>query len=491
MAGEALISNPLTNPVLIFLAQLGITLAVTRILGKLFSYIKQPQVIGEVIGGILMGPTAFGHIPGYTAAIFPTQVYLTPTITYNSVQTFVVIANVGLVLFMFMMGLELDQNLMRKNLRVSFPIAISSILFPFAVGAVNSLWLYDVNGVAAVGGQQPDKVAFILFIGAAMSFTAFPVLASILKATKLMNLPLGVQAMSCAAIDDVLAWSTLAIASSFAKTASPVNGIYTFLIAVAYVVCMVVVVRWLLKKMHVYLETKGKSRSRYYYCFLFLVLIASTYVSELIGIHAFFGAFLAGLVMPKSGDFTEDFIEKLALPVTEVFLPMYFVSSGIKTNIGLLESGADWGYTVAIIVLACLAKFIPGCLVSKLVTPHPWRFCVTLGILMNTRGLVEIIALNVGLSMGILSQKMFTMFVIMAIMTTVLTSPLLWFVYQRKYSPELETSNAHVESSNLRSSNRLDSSMEMQKDSSNSRSGNRPLPDVEEGPDVSTDGSTV
>lgn len=440
MGSTWVFEDPLTNPLLIFLAQMALTLALTRILGKLFSYIKQPQVIGEIIGGILMGPTAFGHIPGYYNAIWPTAVQLNPnsTQTYNSVITFGVVANVGLVLFMFMMGLELDQKLMRKNFKQSLPIALSAIIFPFGIGAANALWMYPVNQSLASADFEPDRVAFILFVAASFSFTAFPVLASILAATDLLSSPIGVQAMSCAAIGDVLAWCTLAIASSFAKSGSAVNGVYTLVLASAYVLIMVAVLRPLLKLLHSALQKRGLSENRYYLCFIFLLLVAATYASEVIGIHAFFGAFLTGLIVPKAGNFTEDLVERLALPVTEVFLPLYFVSSGIKTNIGLLNTAQDWGYVLALICIACFAKFTPACLVSKLVTKESWRFCSTMGVLMNTRGLVEVIALNIGVSLGLLSLPMFTMLIIMAIATTVMTSPLVWFLYQRKYNPELE-----------------------------------------------------
>lgn len=268
-----------------------------------------------------------------------------------------------------------------------------------------------------------------------MSFTAFPVLAAILRNTKLLNTEVGLQAMSCAAIDDVMAWSTLAIASSFSKTGSPVNGFYTCFLAIAYVLVMYFGIRPVLEKTHSWLAQRKLQNNRYYFCGLFLLLIVSAFTTELIGIHAFFGSFFLGLLMPKSEDFTEELFQKMELCVMEVFVPLYFASSGINTNVGTLNTARYWGLTVLLILTACFAKFTPACLTCKLVTKSSWRFSTTLGILMNTRGMVEVIALNVGLSLGILSKRVFTMLILMALVTTALTSPLVWLLYTRHHPP--------------------------------------------------------
>lgn len=427
MSGTWVFEDVTTSPLLVFLSQLAITLFLTRMLGKLLGYLRQPPVIGEIIAGILLGPTAMGHIPGFTDAIFPTW----------SLATFGVIANIGLILFMFLMGMELDRGLLRKQWKLSFPIAFCAIALPFGIGAANAAtWLYDVNaeGMPPLR-QEPSMTAFVLFIGAAMSFTAFPVLAALLSHNNLFSSPLGVLVMSTAAVDDVMAWCTLAIASSFSKSDSPVNGLYVVCLAVLYAIIMLFAIRIPLDWLHGKLVERRLHNSPYYFTALMLLLIGSSYCTEAIGIHAFFGAFMAGLIIPKrrNSDFVQVMGERMELLVKEFLLPLYFANSGIRTNIGTLDTARYWGITVAIICLAVLGKFTAGCLASKVLTKRSWRFCTTVGLFMNTRGLVEIIALNVGLQLGILSTRLFTMMVIMAICTTIMTNPLVYWIFLKRY----------------------------------------------------------
>lgn len=422
------------DPLLLFIMQVALTLALTRILGRLFSYLHQPQVIGEIIAGIILGPSVLGRIPGFTATVWPTAAPIGASGTpYNSTTTFYVVANMGVILFMFLLGCELDQTLLARQWRRSAPIALSAIMFPFGVGAAASVWLEQVNAEGQPPDwQPPSSRAFILFMGAAMSFTAFPVLASLLSSAGLLAAPIGIQALSCAAIDDVLAWCVLALASSFAKSGSALLGLYTTLLAAAYVAFMMVLVKPLLALTHRWLATKGLAQNRYYLSCLFLLMLASAFTTEGLGIHCFFGGFVAGLVMPTEGNFAEELAVRMELVVTEVFLPLFFANSGIRTDLGSLSSARHWGITLAIICIACFAKFTPTCLVSKLVTKRDWRFCVAMGLLMNTRGLVEVIALNIGLSMGILSPRMFTMMIIMAIATTCITAPAVHLMYRNR-----------------------------------------------------------
>ncbi|KAF8071287.1 CHX17 [Scenedesmus sp. PABB004] len=432
MAGSAeLFESVTSDPLLLFLLQVMLTLALTRLLGKVVSYMKQPLVIGEIIAGIVMGPSVMGRIPGFTATLWPTAMKLPSGALYNSTITFGVVASMGVILFMFLLGCELDQRLLARQWRRSAPIALSAIAFPFAVGAAASLWLQGVNAeVAPPGWTAPSSRAFILFMGAAMSFTAFPVLASLLSSAGLLSAPIGIQALSCAAIDDVLAWCVLAIASSFARSGSALLGLYTTLCAAGYVLAMVCAVRPLLRRVHAGLVARGAEGNRYYLSALFMLLLLSAFTTEGLQIHAFFGAFVFGLVVPKEGGFAESLVTRMDLVVTEVMLPLFFANSGIRTDIGTLSGAAAWGITAAITGIACFAKFTPACLVGKAVTRRPWRFCVALGLLMNTRGLVEIIALNIGLSMGILSPRMFTMMIIMAIATTCMTAPGMHLLYR-------------------------------------------------------------
>mmetsp|Transcript_8096 Transcript_8096/g.17328 ORF Transcript_8096/g.17328 Transcript_8096/m.17328 type:complete len:514 (+) Transcript_8096:192-1733(+) len=437
MAAVWIFEDPLASPLLIFITQLCITLLLTRILGKVLSYVRQPPVIGEIIAGIILGPSVLGNIPGFTNAIFPTKAFLTATTTYNSVLTFGVIANIGLILFMFLMGMELDRGLLRKQWTLTFPIALAAIVVPFSIGVANAAtWLYDVNAEGQPPSwSPPSNTAFVLFIGAAMSFTAFPVLAALLSHNNLFSSPLGVLVMSTAAVDDVMAWCTLAISSSFSRSNDPIDGLYVVALSVLYAIIMVFGVRLLLNWIHGVLLRRGLHTSPYYFTGLILMLFASSYCTEVIGIHAFFGAFMAGLVIPKdkNSNFVEEMGSRMELVVKEVLLPLYFAYSGIRTDIGSLNTIRYWGITLAVICLAVVGKFGAGCLASKLLSRRSWRFCVTVGLFMNTRGLVEIIALNVGLQLGILSTRLFTIMVLMAIATTVMTNPLVYLIFLKRY----------------------------------------------------------
>ncbi len=318
----------------------------------------------------------------------------------------------GLILFMFFLGLELDPGLMRRSIRLGAPIAVSAVLVPFSIGAAMSSWIYTEYAGPTVG-----RVGFTLFFGAAMSFTAFPVLAAILQTNKLLADPMGMLAFSCAAIDDVLAWCVLAFATSFASSPKPQNGVYTTLLATAYVLIMVFIVRPLLKKVNVYFKNHNAPLEpghfrRSHITIMLLMLLASSLATETIGIHAFFGAFVAGCVVPKEDNLADILAPKIELIVMDFLLPLYFANSGLKLNMTTISSsGTDAGAIIAIISAACIGKFVPTFFMTRIITKRPWRFCASLGVLMNTRGLVELIVLNIGLDLGILSVKLFTIMV--------------------------------------------------------------------------------
>ena len=421
-------------------SQVFIVLVVTRILGRVLKFVQQPAVIGEIIGGIILGPSVLGRANGWTAAIFPKE----------SLGQFVLVAQIGLIFFMFFLGMELDPNLMKRQAKVAAPIAVSAVLFPFGVGAALSVWMYNRYATHDV-----NMLSFILFFGAAMSFTAFPVLAAILKENKLLSDPMGVLAFSCAAIDDITAWCVLAFATSFSVSSAPEFGVYTSLIAAGYVAIMLLVIkplmRWAydrLKQRHAAQERRGKEvrqLSRTYVTLVLLLVVASSFFTEVIGIHAFFGAFVAGLCVPKDGtSFVHLLAPKIELIVTDFLMPLYFANSGLKLNLGAI-SGKDVGPLFAIIVVACLGKFLPTCLVARWTSKNSWRYCVSLGILMNTRGLVQLIVLNVGKDIGVLSTELFTLMVIMAIVTTVITPPAFYHIYVKHLPPKSPTKTVDEE----------------------------------------------
>lgn len=413
-----------SNPLPVFLIQVFITLVLTRLIGRILQYFKQPQVIGEMIGGIVLGPSVLGLIPNYTETIWPKW----------SLGTFSVAASIGLLFFMFIMGIQ-EKSENSKNFKRSFTIAVASIIFPFGVGVVNSFWLADYNKNSDHPPTNENNAAFILFCGTSLSFTAFPVLAALLESFKLIHYPIGQQSLQIASINDVLAWCVLAVASSFAASNDATNGGYIFLLAFIYILGMFLLVKPIMARIHKYFLDTNQEDSPYFLVVLFIELIISAYASEEIGIHAFFGSFIAGLVLPKKvGKINSILVPKLETVTKHFLLPLYFASSGIKTNIGSFSKISDLGIVVAIFCLAVIAKFVPGCFVTKCLMKNvSWRYCVTMGVLMNTRGLVELIALNVGLQTNILSIELFTILVIMAITTTLMTAPGLEYIYKKEH----------------------------------------------------------
>ena len=413
-----------------FLMQVIIILTICKLLGVILGYIKQPPVIGEIIGGIIVGPSVLGQWSWWSYHVFPPS-----SISSSSNNYITLVANLGIILFMFLLGLELDQRLVRRMWKTSFPIAVASVLFPFAIGIALATWLFDVNN--SYLSVPVDKTAFYLFTGASMSFTALPVLGSLLSATGLITTPVGIQAISCATVDDVLAWCVLAISTAFAK-GDDLAGLVTFALAIGYIATMTLIVRPILARIHEHYRAKGQENSHTFNYVMIITLLLASFFSEIINIHSFFGAFIAGLCAPKSGRWHLEAATKLELVTRELLLPLFFVSSGAKTNIGSLNTGYLIGITIAVWLIATFAKFTPATLMTKLMTGRDWRFSVTVGVLMNTRGLVELIALNIGYSLGILSQPIFTVLVLMALLTTFCTAPLVYLIYQRTYVPELE-----------------------------------------------------
>ncbi|CAF2519942.1 unnamed protein product [Rotaria sp. Silwood2] len=406
-----------------FLMQVFIILVLVRLMGWLLALIKQPSVIGEIIAGIIVGPSVMGNIEFWSKRVFPP----------SSWNYFTLVGNIGLILFMFNLGLELEQKQLKRQWKYSFPVSIATIIIPYGAGAALSVYLYDIN--ARDGFKPPDRTAFFLFAASSMSFTAFPVLAAILTSTKLLSAPIGTLTISCAAMNDIMGWCSLAIAGAFAK-GSGIIGLWVILISIGYVLFMFTIVRWLIKRVHKYLMEKNNEMNRTFLIGIFLLLIASAFFCDILGIHSFFGAFVVGVICPKSGQFNVELFPKLELVTVELLLPLFFAASGMRTSLGSLNDKYYGGITVLIFTVATLAKFLPALIMTKIVTKRSWKFSTSVGILMNTRGLVELIALNIGLQLNILSPRLFTMFIIMALVTTFMTCPLLWIVYLRTYKPE-------------------------------------------------------
>ena len=403
----------LHSPLTLLIAQLLVIIISARLLGVMARKVHQPLVIAEIVAGILLGPSLLGAVaPTVRDTLFPAA----------SLGILGMLSQLGLMLFMFLVGLEMDLGLLRGRGRAAVLISHASIVAPFALGAVLALFMYPILSDPGVPFSS-----FTLFMGAAMSITAFPVLARILTERRLLRSKVGALAITCAAVDDVTAWCILAFVVSIVRSTGVGQAIWTSVFAVIYILMMLLAIRRFLGR----LAARGSDReglTQNTVAITFVLLFLSSWTTELIGIHALFGAFLMGAIIPRLGGFARALAEKIEDLVVIVLLPTFFALSGLRTQIGLLDSGSDWLLCGLIILVACLGKF-GGSLLAARYTGLGWREASALGILMNTRGLMELIVLNIGLELGVISPKLFTMMVLMALFTTFITTPLLQWVY--------------------------------------------------------------
>lgn len=410
----------LQDPISQVLLQLLLIVLVARAAGSLFRRMGQPSVVGEMFGGIALGPSLLGAVaPGFSNFVFAKS-------TLASLST---LSQFGILLFMFGVGMELDTKALRERARAAVLVSHVSILVPFALGATAALWLYG-----AYHGPQTTFLAFALFMGISMSITAFPVLARILQERALVNTPVGAVVLTSAAIDDVTAWCALAIIIALARAHHPAHAALTVLFAAIFVAVAILIVQPMLERLSKADEDEGEPRLGALILALMCAFTCSL-VTETIGIHAFFGAFIAGTIIPKHPGFRKLLHERLYLIPSVVLVPIFFAFTGLRTQIGLLQTGADWGNCAAIFGLAVAGKF-GGSLLAAKVTGLSWRESAGVGALMNTRGLVELIALNVGLDLGVLSPKIFAMLVLMALATTFMTGPVITLLKLGKVKPQ-------------------------------------------------------
>jgi Kef-type K+ transport system membrane component KefB len=402
----------------------GTILLAARAFGWIFQRIGQPQVVGEMTAGIVLGPSFLGrHFPSVFAYIFPS----------SSLPALTALSQLGLLLFMFVVGLEVDLQRILKQRTAVVLISNVSIVLPLALGIGLATTLYP-----QFAGEKVPFSSFALFMGAAMSVTAFPVLARILKERNLLGTDLGTTAISCAAIDDISAWLLLAVLTAMVHSAQSWHRLaITSLLLVVFVAVMLFPVRWMASSLESLYRRQGASVELI--SVMILLMLAASWVTERLGIHALFGAFMAGLVMPKSGSMisqspisespisksmTSDIVERIESLSLALLLPLFFAVTGLRTRIDLLTDSSLWGVTLAIIATAVLGKLAGAALTAK-ATGMAWKDSVALGVLMNTRGLVELVVLNAGLEMGVLSPALFTMMVLMALFTTFMTTPML------------------------------------------------------------------
>ncbi|GAA6056311.1 hypothetical protein NBRC10513_005620 [Rhodotorula toruloides] len=399
-----------SNPLVLFIVQAFIIVALSRLLHFFLRYLRQPKVIAEVIAGILIGPSAMGRIPGFTSTIFPAQ----------SVPFINLVANLGLVLFLFLVGIEVDFSLFRRNVKLSTSISFVGLVVPFALGAAISKGIYE----RFIDDSKVHFGTFLLFVATAMAITAFPVLARILTDEHLLQNYVGVVVLSAGVGNDVVGWVLLALAIALTNASTGLIVLYVLLTAFGWILLLWFVARPILK----YLGRKTRSfgehgPSQSMTAFTLFLVLTSAWITDRIGMCVLFPFPSFSLFSCADGEIRGPLTEKIEDLVTVLFLPLYFALSGLKTDLGLLKDGSIWGWTFAVIIVAFLSKFLSCGLVAK-GFGLDWRESGAVGSLMACKGLVELIVLNVGLNAGILNPPVFAMFVVMALVTTFATTPL-------------------------------------------------------------------
>jgi Kef-type K+ transport system membrane component KefB len=403
------LAGRLGHPASILFLQLVVILAVARGIGLVFAKLGQPAVIGEMVAGILLGPSLLGAAaPAVHSFLFP----------QDSLGALKLLSELGVILFMFLVGVDLDLEHLRQKGEAALLVSQAGIIVSLTCGIALSLVLYPALAPAGV-----SFTGFALFIGIAMSITAFPVLARILAERSLTRTPLGSMALACAAADDAMAWCMLAVVVAAVGAQHPGEALTTLALTVLFAAVMIGALKPLLARQARqgrWDAAGGKTLLAAVLCFV----LTCAFLTEIIGIHALFGAFLAGVVLPR-GEGLRRFLRERLESFSGVFLlPLFFAFTGLRTQVGLLGSVQDWLLCALIIAAAILGK-LGGSALAARAGGMGWRESLALGTLMNARGLVELIVLNIGYEMGILSPRAFTMMVLMALVTTCMTSPLL------------------------------------------------------------------
>ncbi|VFR02212.1 unnamed protein product [Cuscuta campestris] len=410
--------NPLDYSLPLFILQLTLVVVTTRLLVFFLKPFRQPRVIAEILGGIILGPSVLGRSETFAFTVFPLR----------SVMVLETMANLGLLYFLFLVGLEMDLSVIRRTGKKALAIAISGMVLPFLIGVSFSYTLHR-------GSQTMKQGTFILFLGVALSITAFPVLARILAELKLLNTEIGKIAMSAALINDVCAWILLAFAIAFAENETmTISSLWVLLSSIAFVCFCVYVVRpfveWVVRQ-----TPEGEPVSDFYICLILTGVMISGFVTDAIGTHSVFGAFVFGLVIPN-GSLGVTLIERLEDFVSGLLLPLFFASSGLKTEIGSIKGLGTWSILALVIVLACVGK-VAGTLLVALYYKMPFNEGLTLGLLMNAKGLIEMIVLNVGKDQKVLDTESFAIMIVVAVLMTAIISPVVTTIYKpaRKYVP--------------------------------------------------------
>ncbi|KAG2008708.1 potassium:hydrogen antiporter [Coprinopsis cinerea AmutBmut pab1-1] len=407
-----------SNPFRLWVIQVVIIIAFSQILALVLGRIRQPRVIAEVIGGILLGPTVMGRIPNFKETIFPE----------DSMPLLTLTATVGLILFLFLVGLEIDTRLLKRSATASATVSIAGLVIPLGLGAALGVGVYNQFIEPEVNFGY-----FLLFVAVAVGITAFPVLCRILTELKLLDTQVGVVVLSAGIGNDVIGWVLLALTVALVNSTGGLTALWVLLATVGYTIFLLYPVRWgfvwLCRRTG---SLEQGSPTPFMMTVTLMVVFVSAFFTDIIGVHAIFGGFMAGLIIPHENGFAISLVEKIEDLISILFIPIYFTLSGLKTNLGLLNSGVAWGYTILICVVAFAAKFLP-CAGAAFLFGFKWREAGAIGTLMSCKGLVELIVLNIGLQANILNDITFSMFVVHALVLTFVTTPLTLLFYPPQY----------------------------------------------------------
>ncbi|CUM48587.1 unnamed protein product [Debaryomyces tyrocola] len=433
VAGIVAQRNPLeylkSSPYTIFLFQAILVILLCQLIYYPIRKLQQPKVIAEVVTGIVLGPSVMGHIPNFTTNCFPEE----------SIPGLTLMANIGIILFLFIIGLEVDISFIRKNMKVAISVGIINMAIPFALGCGIAKGIYTTYRMDSNELPPIEFTTYMVFIAVAMCITAFPVLARILTELNLITDRVGTIVLAAGITNDLTGWILLALVVTLANASNAMNTVYILLLTVAWFLFLCFPVRLAMKfcLRRFTNDLISGEPSQILMLFILISVFISAFFTDIIGVHPIFGAFMVGVIVPRTNGYVIKITEKLEDLVHIVLIPIYFALAGLNVNIGLLNRGIDWAYTIGIILLAMVGKIFGGFIAGKL-NRLLWRESLAIGVLMSCKGIVEIVVLTVGLNAGIITQRVYSMFIVMTLVTTFLTTPLTLLVYPVEYRLRVE-----------------------------------------------------
>lgn len=426
--------NPLvyssTAPYTILIFQLVVIITISQLLYYPLSKIKQPRVIAEVLTGIILGHTVLGRIPNFTEYVFPPE----------SIPGLSIVATLGICLLLFMVGCEVDVGFIKKHLFTALSVGIVNMAVPFGLGCALAIGLWKDYRLDAPGLPDIDFTTFMVFIAVAMCITAFPVLVRILTELRLVKDRVGVVVIAAGITNDLLGWILLALSITLANSTKSEITAYIVLVTIGWCLLIIYPMRYILRYILINLMNDIENingPSRLAMLIILVLMFASSFFTDIIGVHPIFGAFIVGVIVPRENNYVIKLTSRIEDLVNIILIPIYFGMSGLDVDLGLLNKGIDWGWAFGLIGVAMFGKVFGGFIAAKLNGLY-WRESLTVGILMSCKGIVEIVVLQTGLRAQIISQKTYSMFILMALITTFLTTPLTSLCYPEKYREEIQ-----------------------------------------------------